>query len=167
MAIVPRWEWRVFADDFGDVEARITEIEPDRVEESDEVYLLSASSDASVKLRDGLIDVKQLLAVRPDGLEQWKPVVKEPTTLDAANLRLVIDALNVNVEVLEVHKHRTRYTVEGLMGEITELTTDRGSVHTIAIESEDPERVKQAVHTIGLDGWQVVCMARGLKALLA
>ena len=46
---------------------------PSASQESDEIYLLSEESDASVKVRDGLMDVKQLEAVDDDGLEQWRP----------------------------------------------------------------------------------------------
>ena len=37
------------------------------MEESDEAYILSAAGDASIKLRDGLLDVK-LLVVTPIGV---------------------------------------------------------------------------------------------------
>ena len=57
--IVPRWEWRTFGEGFGAAEGRLAALTPERVEESDELYLLSLRSDASVKVRDGLMDVKQ------------------------------------------------------------------------------------------------------------
>src|SRR4051794_30436792 len=63
--IVPRWEFRTFGDagvSFDD--------EPERVQESDEVYILSLHGDASVKVRDGLMDVKLLERVDEHGLEQ-------------------------------------------------------------------------------------------------
>ena len=41
-AIVPRWEWRTFGDDFGPADDRFAALEPERVHESDELYLLSA-----------------------------------------------------------------------------------------------------------------------------
>ena len=40
------------------------------MQESDELYVLSEETDASVKIRDGLMDVKQLEGVNGDGLEQ-------------------------------------------------------------------------------------------------
>ena len=52
-------------------------------QESDELYLLSLESDASVKVRDGLMDVKQLESVDGDGLEQWRPVLKDAFPLAA------------------------------------------------------------------------------------
>ena len=71
---MPRWEWRTFGDRFGEADSRFASLAPDRVQESDEVYLLSRASDASVKVRDGLMDVKRLERTNDDGLEQWKPV---------------------------------------------------------------------------------------------
>ena len=68
-----RWEWRTEAD----LDAPAGE-----VAESDEVYFLSDSSDASVKLRDGRLDVKVLERVE-DGLQLWRPVVKAEFPLDA------------------------------------------------------------------------------------
>ena len=46
-AIVPRWEWRVFGEDLEPAESRLAALAPDRVRESDEVYLLAPGSDAS------------------------------------------------------------------------------------------------------------------------
>ena len=74
--IVPRWEWRTFGESFGAAEGVLSLREAERMQESDELYLLSAESDASVKIRDGLMDVKRLEAVNGDGLEQWRPVLK-------------------------------------------------------------------------------------------
>ena len=67
--IVPRWEWRTFAEDLGTAASALRAADAGRVEESDEVYLLAAGSDASVKIRGGQLDVKALQAVE-DGLEQ-------------------------------------------------------------------------------------------------
>ena len=39
--IVPRWEWRSFGERFGAAEAVLAALAPERVHESDELYLLS------------------------------------------------------------------------------------------------------------------------------
>jgi exopolyphosphatase/guanosine-5'-triphosphate,3'-diphosphate pyrophosphatase len=75
--IVPRWEWRTFRQDFGKAEPRLTALAPDRVQHSAEVYVLVIDSDANVKYRDNLLDIKQLERVNDDGLEQWRPLLKE------------------------------------------------------------------------------------------
>ena len=76
--IVPRWEWRTFGNDFGAAEEALGALAVERVEESDDLYLLFRDGDATVKVRHGLLDVKGLLAVDDDGLEQWVPVAKHP-----------------------------------------------------------------------------------------
>jgi exopolyphosphatase / guanosine-5'-triphosphate,3'-diphosphate pyrophosphatase len=188
--IVPRWEWRTFGDDFGEADARLGALDPERVQDSDEVYLVSTVSDASVKVRDGLMDVKRLQSVNDDGLEQWKPVLKAEYPLAADEVREVFDALGVAAPVLErgeyaldqlvaeltepspdlraveVHKHRQHYTVGGAMAELSEIRAAEGSKRTIAIESEDPALVVAAVQELGLPLRPNVCLARGLKALV-
>ena len=60
MTIVPRWEWRTFGSSFGAAEARMAGLEPTGIQESDELYLLSAGGD-NVKvrvLRSGISDVR-------------------------------------------------------------------------------------------------------------
>lgn len=188
--IVPRWEWRAFGGSFDRVHDRFTTLVPDRVQDSDETYLLSALGDASVKVRDGLMDVKRLQEVDADGLEQWQPVMKAEFPLAAAGVRDVLAALEVSAPVLErdaytfeqlvdelvephpdlravdVHKHREHFTVGGAMAERSEIGTADATVATIAVESEDPQLVAAAVRGLGLPLRPNVCMARGLKELV-
>jgi exopolyphosphatase/guanosine-5'-triphosphate,3'-diphosphate pyrophosphatase len=187
--IVPRWEWRTFGDRFGEADSRFASLAPERVQESDEVYLLSRTSDASVKVRDGLMDVKRLEHTNDDGLEQWKPVMKATYPLSAADTAAVLEALGTAVpalarseytldelvaEVIEpsddltavaVHKWREHYTIGGAMAELSDVRTAEGSRRTIAVESEDASRVSSAVRELGLGSRRNVNMARGLKAL--
>ena len=187
--IVPRWEWRTFGDRFGEADSRFASLAPDRVQESDEVYLLSRASDASVKVRDGLMDVKRLERTNDDGLEQWKPVMKATYPLSGADIAAVLEALGTTVPVLArseytldelvaeviepsddlaavaVHKRREHYTIGGAMAELSEVRTAQGSRRTIAVESEDAARVSAAVRELDLDSRRNVNMARGLKAL--
>ena len=185
MTIVARWEWRAFGPDFATAEAAFASLKPERVEESDEVYLLSRDGDASVKVRAGRLDVKQLEAVRDDGLEQWRPVLKAAFPLSASEVRLVLAALNAagprprgadsaaelaasspELHALRVHKRRAHYTVGSCLAELTTLKTARGATSTVAVESPEPARVAEVVREIGLDTRRNVCVARGLKALV-
>jgi exopolyphosphatase/guanosine-5'-triphosphate,3'-diphosphate pyrophosphatase len=166
--IVPRWEWRTFGDDLGAAEERLAALEPERVQDSDESYLLSRHSDASVKVRDGLMDVKRLEATNEDGLEQWRPVLKTEFTLSTQDLNVVLDALGLGADAraVDVGKHREHFTIDGCMTELSTITTDAGSVRTIAIELEDPAVVIATVRALGLEGRANTCLARGLKAML-
>ncbi len=190
MTIVPRWEWRTFGDSFGEAESRFASLSPERAQESDDLYLLSRNSDASVKVRDGLMDVKRLQAVNDDGLEQWMPVLKASFPLSDADFQVMLDALGVAVAppagaagsleelverladssadltVVMVHKRREHYTIAGAMAEVSAMRTNAGSTRTIAVESEDPARVIAAVGELGLASRRNVNVASGLKALV-
>ena len=85
--IIPRWEWRIFGTEFGAAEAALAASTPGLVEESDELYLLSAAG-ANVKVRYGLMDIKLLREVDGDGLERWEPVMKAGFPLPAAEVRV-------------------------------------------------------------------------------
>jgi exopolyphosphatase/guanosine-5'-triphosphate,3'-diphosphate pyrophosphatase len=187
--IVPRWEWRTFGRDFGRAEEALGVLPVERVEESDELYLLSRKGDAAVKIRHELLDVKRLLAIDDDGLEQWLPVAKNPLPVSRGEMGAALEGLRVapppldreaySVEGLldevvrpngallavEAHKRRARYTVGGCRAEICEIRTDTSSTRSLVVESEDPQHVIATVRSLGLDGCANVCMARGLKAL--
>jgi exopolyphosphatase/guanosine-5'-triphosphate,3'-diphosphate pyrophosphatase len=188
--IVPRWEWRTFGDNFGAAETLLEQQDAERAQESDEIYLLSQKGDASVKVRDGLMDVKQLEAVNGDGLEQWRPVLKGSFPLSSADVATMLGALGVPalettrdaytldqllVEVVEsdqsltavdVHKRRAHYRIGGSMAELSEISSGGRSSRTIVVEGEDPELVSATVRELGLEGRPNVCLARGLKTML-
>ncbi|HEY7621619.1 MAG TPA: hypothetical protein VH834_17705 [Solirubrobacteraceae bacterium] len=189
VTIIPRWEWRTFGERFGAAEERFASLSPERAQDSDDLYLLSRHSDASVKVRGGVMDVKRLQSVDDDGLEQWMPVLKAAFPLSDADLQLVLDALgvavappagtagsleelvdvlaesNADLTALMVHKRREHYTIGGAMAEVSVMRTDAGSTRTIAVESEDPARVTAAVAELGLGSRRNVNVASGLKAL--
>ncbi|HEX6023354.1 MAG TPA: hypothetical protein VFZ00_15265 [Solirubrobacter sp.] len=179
-----RWEWRSFDESFGAGEERLAALTPTRAGESDEVYLLTAGSDASIKLRDGVLDIKRLVAVGADGLEQWQPVAKAAFPLAGDDVGALLTALALpgapgDVATLEelvaaapalravpVHKRRTHYSVNGCMAELTELATDAGTTRTIVFEAEDPTLVRATVRELGLADRANTCLARGLKTLV-
>ena len=185
-----RWEWRVFGERFGAADDRFEALTVERVQESDELYLLSAARSATVKIRNGLMDIKRLRQVNADGLEQWTPVLKAGFPIDAARVGELVAALQVRLpeparaeytleelvdelsassnalRVVPVHKKRARYTVNGCMSEVTEVRADGGATRTIAIESEDPVRLIETVRDYGLYSPPNVNYPAGLKALL-
>ena len=185
--IVPRWEWRVFGTGFEVAEDAFNSLVPGRVEESDELYLLSAAG-ANVKVRYDLMDIKLLREVDGDGLERWEPVMKAGFPLPAAEVARVLDALGVPappltrdaysleqllaelvepsdaVRVVRVHKRRQRYTLANCMAEVADLGVDGRVARTIAVESEDRSAVMAAVRSLGLSGQVNTSYPRGLWA---
>ena len=63
---------------------------PEQVVESSELYIVPATDGDMVKVRDELMDVKHLLQVNDDGLEQWVPVMKAAFPLSAADVGAVL-----------------------------------------------------------------------------
>ena len=190
VGVVPRWEWRTFGERFGGAEEQLTALTPDSVKESDETYLVSLESDASVKVRDGLLDVKRLEQVDADGLEQWRPVMKAEFPLAAGDVASVLAALGIEganlarevytldqllddvvdrsdvLRAVDVHKHRRRYAPGGCMAELTDVRAGSHSTRTIAIESTDPALVVATLRDLGFTARPNVSFARGLKQLV-
>jgi exopolyphosphatase/guanosine-5'-triphosphate,3'-diphosphate pyrophosphatase len=186
--IIPRWEWRSFGTDFGNAEARLKARGTDKLQYSDEIYLLSSVSDASVKIRNGLMDIKRLEQTDTHGFEQWQPILQEAFPLTAAAMQAVFVALGVattqdyspitldqllvevasdsRMRTLEVHKARTRYHLEGCMAELTEVTANGKTIRTMAVESEDPVCIAAALRTLGLEGVKNVSYPCGLNRLV-
>ena len=187
--IIPRWEWRVFGEGFGAAEAALAALTTEAVQESDELYLLSPAG-ANVKIRAGLVDIKQLREVDADGLERWEPVLKLGFPLPAAAVSGVLDALGVApppltrddytldqllaelvepsgaVRAVKVHKRRVRSTLGGCSAETADVEADGRSTRTIAIESEDASAVIAAVRGVGLGASVNTSYPRGLAALV-
>ncbi len=187
--IIPRWEWRTFGTRFGAADAKFAALATEKVQESDEIYLLSPVTDANVKIRAELMDLKTLEQTSQAGLEQWRPVMKASFPLAPGDVGTVCAALGVpppagrdaftldqlvaelgaparGVRAVVVHKRRLRYTINGCMSEMTEVVVDGAPVRTVAIESEDAGRVVEAVREMGLAGFPNISYPRGLKAVV-
>jgi exopolyphosphatase / guanosine-5'-triphosphate,3'-diphosphate pyrophosphatase len=185
----PRWEWRAFGEAVGGAAERLAALAPDGVGESEDLYLLSREDSDTVKVRDGLMDVKHLEEVDDRGLERWRPVMKAAFPLDAADVRAVWAALGVPapplgraayeldrilgevvdpeaIRAVTVHKRRRQYTLGGSTVELTDVRTDRGTTRTVAVESEDPARVMATVRELGVDAAPNTSYPRALRELV-
>ena len=189
-AIVPRWEWRTFGEPLDTADAVLAGFDIKSDHDSDETYLLSVHSDPSVKIRDGLMDVKHLRQVDDAGLELWLPVMKAQFPINADDVAAVLTTLAVDVpalgreqyeldeligELIEpnpdlhaaaVHKRRWRYVIDECMVEMTEIATGGSATRTVAVESPDTELVAATVAKLGLQDRRNVCVGRGLKAMI-
>lgn len=188
--IVPRWEWRAFGDSFGGTDNPFAGYRPSGTQDSDEIYFLSPATSENVKVRDGLLDIKKFQLANADALEQWKPVLKHGFPLRVAEIKSMFEVLGVpapalarteyalqqlidevitrvpGMRVVKVHKARTRYSVEGCMAEMAQVTADGKSTRTIALELEDAAKVIAAVRKLGLESYGNVSYPKGLKRLV-
>ena len=112
-AITPRWEWRTFGTSFGPAEDAFARLTPERIQESDEIYLVARDGD-TVKVRDELMDIKVLREVDANGLEQWTPVMKAEFPVSAADVGRVFEALRQPVPALD----RAEYTLDQFLDEL-------------------------------------------------
>ena len=186
--IVPRWEWRTFGTDFGEADALFAAMDPERTEETDEIYLVSSVIDKAVKLRAGLMDIKSLERVSEAGLEQWRPVLKAEVPLspedavrvcaalgaappatrrDSYTLEQLVEELRESqpdLRTAPLHKKRLHYTIDGCMVEMTEVLVEGKMSRTLALESEDPDLVVAAMRDLKLTGRENTSYPRWLGA---
>jgi len=184
-----RWEWRTFGAEFDGAEARLTGLPPVRVDDSEELYILSSRVEGSIKVRDGKLDVKRLERVSEDGLEQWNPVAKAEFPIAATDVASLLAALDVSVpslhrdryaldqviaDVVEPHddlvavpvrKHRDHYLLDGCRAELTGVRSGPRTTRTVAVEDDDPRIVRSTVEALGLWSRSNVSFPRGLAGL--
>ena len=185
-AIVPRWEWRSFGPAAAVARAAIGDLRSTAVQESDETYLVAEGNrPATVKVRGGMLDIKELVALDTNGLEQWRPVLKEPFPVTADAIRAVVSAFGLpplpdaagaatpedlpsalaalpGLRLVAVHKRRDRYEIGGCTAEITDVVADGLPIQTVAIESPDASAVVRAVRSVGLAGYVNTSYGAGL-----
>jgi exopolyphosphatase/guanosine-5'-triphosphate,3'-diphosphate pyrophosphatase len=184
--IIPRWEWRTFGSSFGAAEGHFAAMEPTGVQESDELYLVS-NTNANVKVRFDLMDVKVLVETDADGLEQWRPIMKAQFPVPQPEVARIFDALgeqppplardtytldqfsaelapSAGLRPVNVHKRRVRYKVGGCTSEVSDVVADGVATRTIAIESEDAAAVVAAVKSVELWNYVNTSYGKGLTA---
>lgn len=187
-----RFEYRVFAPDLGALRARLAasgmEREGDAEEAREEVYLLGPREDRNVKIRAGAVDVKALRE-RRGALERWEPSLRAPLPVpgpwvrealaeslglerldapracyDRETLLDEIRAREPAVRAVRVHKTRERFSTGGLLAEFTRIRGEDGlRLHSVALESEDPEVLGSWVRRLGLDRWPNESYVRRLR----
>jgi exopolyphosphatase/guanosine-5'-triphosphate,3'-diphosphate pyrophosphatase len=188
--IVPRWEFRVFGDDFGVAESRIREHEAVDRTSTAERYVTSLASGNNVKIRNGTLDLKVLEKVNDRHLERWRPVLKSTFPITRENALAVLEGLSVPLvalpeatyaledfldriarpspllRVVEVAKTRERFVLDECLVEITDLTIDGRPTRTLAVEHPDPRPVWSTVRDLVLDHLENVNYIEAIKRTL-
>jgi hypothetical protein len=72
-----RWEWRVFSDRPFDALAPLFDrLQPSNRKQNADIYIISPDTDANLKIRNNMLDVKTLLEKSRSGAERWSPVFR-------------------------------------------------------------------------------------------
>jgi len=185
--IIPRWEWRHFANDIK-LAINLNDYEKTRHVESSEFYVLSKVCDENPKVRANKMDIKSLQQVNEDWLEQWKPIKRVDFPLPKDEMielyrifRLTPPKLmdkdysidefldmarnDDRLMVFSVEKVRDLYDVDGCIVEYATVKVNGKEVRTAAAELEDPEKVKETVQKMGLWGKENINYVKALKRI--
>lgn len=188
--IIPRWEWRTFGDDLSTGEANIRKHPPGKVRESSEIYILSKAGNDNTKIRDEKMDIKTLLRVNREGLEQWTPIMKVDFPIHIIELAVVYKAFNLKypyfkkdeysyreyleelvkpaeeLQIVNVSKKRYGYTINDCIVEIAEVKFNDYETGTIAVEHTDPELVLNTVKKLELIDRENINYIKAMKKVM-
>ncbi|MFZ0491699.1 MAG: hypothetical protein WAM81_00715 [Acidimicrobiia bacterium] len=190
MEIVPRYEFRVWDVDLESIRERLlAQGSLYERRHSSETYVVSRVEDINVKVRAGVVDIKQLLVVR-GVLERWKPVFKAAFPLDgrvvessvlgplgASPIEPIAGAIDEagfitaaqridGVAVVQVRKDRSLVSFGLCRGETSLVQIDGTIYESVAVESADPSAVEAVVADLGIDrrpNESYPAMIRGLR----
>jgi hypothetical protein len=175
--IVPRAEFRVFGQgivdivkqkmwDAGAILQKARRMPP-------EIYFLSTrTSEANVKVREGLLDIKTKVGETPEGYEIFQPrgkfrfpVKREELAAILAHLKveIALDSETTSVEEfiamarkhpdlvpVSVEKMRYGFTVGGVICEFAQVWFNGAMVESACCESENYAGMRQVVETLGI-----------------
>ncbi len=188
--IVGRWEWRTFGDTFGIAEEKFT-MPSAKNRVSSEVYILSARSSTNTKIRDMLLDIKSLVQVDENRVEQWYPLMKTGFPIAPDKVRETINAWKIDVrqsaittyshvdflnilvrnqpelKMVHVYKERHGYTINNCIVETANLKFEKHPIRTVAVEHDDPRLVWDTVCKLGLEKCENINYVEALKRFAA
>jgi hypothetical protein len=175
--IAPRAEFRVFGQgvidivkqkmwDAGAVLQKARRMPP-------EIYFLSArTSEANVKVRDGLLDIKIKVGETPEGYEIFQPRGKFQFPVKREELAVILAHLKVEMPLeretttieefiamarkhpdlvpVSVEKMRYGFTVGGVICEYAQVWFNGALVESACCESENYEAISRAVEVLGI-----------------
>ena len=190
--IIPRYEFRAFAQNFGMVETKMRKLSKcEIIRESPEVYIVSAANNENnTKIRDIKMDIKELVE-KKQGLERWNPgmkddfpmktevikndvfpafAVKEPEfTRDEYTLDQYLNELIIphpELSAVNVFKRRFAFTINGCITEIAQLLINGAAIQTVAVELEDIDAILKAKEILGLMDYENVNYLLAIKRVI-
>jgi hypothetical protein len=192
---IPRYEFRVFG--VHDIDALIDKLvaqgRPGQIRHISEIYLMTAGiTENNIKIRNKLLDIKTLVD-QENGLEQWNPTEvgtfplpkekikneifpalgveapafdRERYTLKEFMQELIL--VDPDIKVALTEKERHAYDFNNCICEYADVLVNGALLRTMAIESENPELVFQAMKMLDIDTnkYENVNYPKALKRVL-
>ena len=190
--VIPRYEFRAFAQSFGRVIGEIRgRAAPELIRESTDIYLVTNGNDThNVKLRYNQLDIKRLDHVEQE-LEQWYPALKLDFPVAVGHIsegifpalkvqspdlpretytaeQFLLEAIwtHPDVHQARVFKQRFHFIIEGCMVEINELLVNGAAIKSVAVEAADAAAVLRVRDMIGLRPYKNVNYLLAIKRIL-
>ena len=190
--IIPRYEFRTFAQNFGTVETRMRKFSKcEQIRESSEIYIVSAANNENnTKIRDRKMDIKVLVETK-QGLERWNPRMKgefpmktemikkevfpafgvqelkfkrDEYTLDQYLSEIIIP--HPQLTAVQVFKRRFAFTINGCITEIAQLLINGAAIQTVAVELEDVAAILKAIDMLGLTEYENINYLLAIKRII-
>jgi ribosomal protein L30/L7E len=191
----PRFEFRTFGQDFSESSKLMEELSipvPEKVRhrQSDEIYIVSRTSDINnTKIRDGKMDIKTYVQTI-DGLEQWNPLMKAEFPIsseilkndvfpafqvempelikDEYSMSEFLDMINANpsLQAVNVHKERFGYMVNDTICEVANVLINGAKVVTINSESTEIEDIKKTMNDVNLNNIENINYLQVIKRVI-
>ena len=190
--IIPRYEFRTFAQNFGLVETKMRKYSKcEMIRESAEIYIVSSANDVNnTKIRDDKMDIKELVD-KKKGLERWNPRMKGVFPMKTETIKNeVFPAFGVEVPgfkrdeytleqyldelilphnqltAVRVFKRRFAFTVNGCITEIAHLLINGAAIQTVAVELEDVAAILKAMDMLGLTEYENINYLLAIKRII-
>jgi hypothetical protein len=175
--IVPRAEFRVFGKGVIDlVKEKMwngkTVLFQARKMPAETYFLSARTSEANVKVRDGLLDIKTKTGETPEGYEIFQPRGKFQFPVKKADFQTILSNLKVEMALTQdtytiddfiaaarqhpdmaavsVEKMRWGFTIEGVICEYAQVWFNGAMVESACAESENYAGMKAVVEGLGI-----------------
>jgi len=175
--ITPRAEFRVFGQGVIDIvkqkmwEAKAV-LEKARKMPPETYFLSVRTSEANVKVRDGLLDIKTKVGQTPEGYEIFQPRGKFQFPVKKEELATILSHLKVDIRLdketytleefiamarkhpdlvpVAVEKMRYGFTIGGIICEYAQVWFNGALVESACCESENYAGMRQVIETLGI-----------------
>ncbi len=191
--IIPRAEFRVFGQGIIDIvkpamwkaQAKLFKVRTS----TGEIYFPSRlTSDANVKVREGLLDTKLKTAETPDGYEIFQPSGKFQFPVNKDDVAKILKYLKVEIPLdqdtytlddfraianehpdlaaVDVEKKRYGFSLDGIICEYGQIYFNGAMIETTCCESEDYEGMKKAIQALEIEKLENVNYLKAAKRVI-
>ncbi|MDR3670245.1 MAG: hypothetical protein P4L36_05345 [Holophaga sp.] len=177
--LIPRAEFRVFGPSIIEaVKARMwngkTVLFQARKMPAETYFLSTATNEANVKVRDGLLDIKTKVGETPEGYEIFQPRGKFQFPVQKEDLATILSHLKVDLKLdqdrysidqfiamarntpglaaVSVEKMRYGFTIDGIICEYAQVWLNGALVESACCESENYAGMRTVIEGLGLAG---------------